>query len=145
MTECDVSGLTKAEFENWRSQIVISNPGAKMSLRRPPYAFTEHGVVMAANILHSERAALVSIEVVRAFVRLRRTLVARTELARELAELRASTDERFDLVAGVLEGQRADIEQIRAVLDALGVLLATTDKARRPIGFRVRDDEGEEE
>jgi hypothetical protein len=35
--------LRKEEFENWRSQIVTSNPGVKMGLRRPPYAFTEHG------------------------------------------------------------------------------------------------------
>lgn len=136
--------LTKAELEDWRSQIVMTNPRAKMSLRRRPFAFTEHGVVMAANILRSEQAALVSIEVVRVFVRLRRALVARSELARELAELRDSTDERFDLVAGLLEGQRADIEQIRAVLEAVEALLASTDEARRPIGFLARDDEGKE-
>ena len=43
--------LTKAELENWRSQIAISNPSPKMGLRRRPYAFTEHGAVMLASVL----------------------------------------------------------------------------------------------
>src|SRR3954447_11286816 len=41
--------LTKDEFENWRSQIVTSNPAAKMGLRRLPYAFTEQGVAMLSS------------------------------------------------------------------------------------------------
>src|SRR5205823_11427475 len=41
--------LGKEEFENWRSQIVTSNPSAKMSVRRPPYAFTEQGVAMLSS------------------------------------------------------------------------------------------------
>ena len=45
--------LNKRERENWRSQIVTSNPAAKMGLRRPPYAFTEHGVAMLSAVLHS--------------------------------------------------------------------------------------------
>src|SRR5262249_39785977 len=43
--------LTKAEFEAWRSQIVISNPAAKMGFRRRPYAFTEQGVAMLSSVL----------------------------------------------------------------------------------------------
>lgn len=43
--------LTKQELEDWRSQIATSNPNAKMGLRRPPYAFTEHGTLQAANVL----------------------------------------------------------------------------------------------
>jgi len=48
--------FSKTELENWRSQVVTSNPAAKMGLRRPPYAFTEHGVAMLSTVLHSERA-----------------------------------------------------------------------------------------
>jgi hypothetical protein len=48
--------FTAQEFTNWKSQIVISNPGAKMALRRRPYAFTEQGVAMLASVLRSERA-----------------------------------------------------------------------------------------
>src|SRR5204863_5484253 len=43
--------LTERELENWRSQIVMSNPTARMGLRRPPYAFTEHGVAMLSLVL----------------------------------------------------------------------------------------------
>jgi hypothetical protein len=43
--------LTKEEFENWRSQIASSNSTTKMGLRRRPYAFTEHGAIMAATVL----------------------------------------------------------------------------------------------
>src|SRR5687768_13067487 len=43
--------LTKAEMRQWRSQFVTSNPSLKMGFRRPPYVFTEHGAVMAANVL----------------------------------------------------------------------------------------------
>lgn len=60
--------LTKEELENWRSQIAISNPGAKMGLRRPPYVFTEHGVAMLSSVLNSPRAVQMNILIVRAFI-----------------------------------------------------------------------------
>lgn len=49
------------ELQNWRSQIVTSNPGAKMGLRRPPHAFTEHGVAMLSSVLKSKRAVALNI------------------------------------------------------------------------------------
>lgn len=54
--------LSATEFENWRLQIVTSNSGAVMGLRRPPYAFTEHGVAMLSSVLRSKRAITVNIE-----------------------------------------------------------------------------------
>ena len=50
--------LTNQEFAAWRSRIVMSNPGARMGLRRPPYAFTEHGALMAATVPSASAAAL---------------------------------------------------------------------------------------
>lgn len=50
--------LSKDEFDDWRSQIVTSNPAAKMGLRRRPYAFTEQGVAMLSSVLHSDRAVV---------------------------------------------------------------------------------------
>lgn len=47
--------LTASELEEWRSQFVTSNPGAKMGLRRPPYAFTEQGAAMLSSVLRSKR------------------------------------------------------------------------------------------
>jgi hypothetical protein len=82
--------LTKEELENWRSQIAISNPGAKMGLRRPPFAFTEHGVAMLSAVLRSERAVQMSIFIVRAFVQLRELLTTNKELARKIEQLEAA-------------------------------------------------------
>jgi len=66
---------------------VMSNPGAKMGLRRPPYAFTEHGALQLASVLNSPRAAEMSIVVVRAFVRLRELLATHKDLAAKLKKL----------------------------------------------------------
>ena len=60
-----------------------------------PFAFTEHGAIMAANVLNSPRAVTVSVMVVRAFVRLRQMLASHVELARKLAELETRYDAQF--------------------------------------------------
>ena len=77
--------LSKEELEDWRSQFVMSNPTAKMGLRRQPYAFTEQGVAMLSSVLHSKQAVEVNIAIVRTFVRLRRMLAASEDLARKVA------------------------------------------------------------
>ena len=69
---------------------MISNPAARMGLRRRPYAFTEQGVAMLSSVLHSERAVEVNIETMRAFIRLRRMLASHEDLARKLDALRRS-------------------------------------------------------
>jgi len=48
--------LTQKELDNWMSQFVISNPSFKMGLRKLPYAFTEHGILMLSSVLRSQRA-----------------------------------------------------------------------------------------
>jgi hypothetical protein len=63
-----------------------------------PYAFTEHGALMLANVLNSERAAQTSVQVVRAFVRLRQMLASNAELARKLAALENKYDAQFKVV-----------------------------------------------
>ena len=109
---------------------------------------------MLSSVLRSDRAVAVNIEIMRAFARLRHLDAARDELARELAALSASTDARFDLVAGLLEGlpsavaeNRTDIDRIREVLDALEGLLAGPGGAQRQIGFQVGEggESGEDE
>ncbi|MDH4088106.1 MAG: ORF6N domain-containing protein [Nitrospira sp.] len=67
-----------------RSQIVTGSHGGR---RYRPWAFTEHGAVMAANILHSERAVQMSVFVVRAFVRLREHIAANAAILKRLAEI----------------------------------------------------------
>lgn len=79
--------LNEREFQYWRSQIATSNPAARMGLRRRPYAFTEHGAIMAATVLNSPRAVQVSVYVVRVFVNLRQLALGHKNLAAKLVEL----------------------------------------------------------
>lgn len=89
--------LTPEEWAALRSQTVISNAG-RGGRRYAPYAFTEHGVVMAATVLNSGRAVAMCVLVVRAFVRLRRVLGTHAELARKLSELEKKYDRQFQVV-----------------------------------------------
>jgi hypothetical protein len=88
-----------------------------------PYAFTEHGAIMAANVLNSPRAVEVGVYVVRAFVKLREIVVAHKELARKLAEL----DQRV----GVHD------EAIRQLIEAIRQLMSPPPEPKRrgKIGF----------
>jgi hypothetical protein len=89
--------LTQEEWDCLRSQIATSKPG-RGGRRVPPYAFSEHGVVMAANVLNSPRAVQASIQVVRAFIRLRELLASHKELARRLDALEQKYDGQFKVV-----------------------------------------------
>jgi hypothetical protein len=109
--------LTAEEASRLRSQTVISN-ASRGGRRYPPYAFTEHGVTMLAAVLQSPRAVQVSIEVVRAFVRLRAILAGNVDLARKLAALEKKYDAQF-----------------KVVFDAIRELMAPPSKPRRRIGF----------
>ena len=87
--------LTKQEFDNLRSQIVTSSWGGR---RYPPYAFTEQGVAMLSSVLRSKRAIRVNVEIMRAFVQLRRMLASHADLARKLSALEKKYDEQFKVV-----------------------------------------------
>ena len=63
-----------------------------------PYAFTEHGAIMAASVLNCERAVEASVQAVRAFVKLRQMLASNAELARKLDELEKKYDRQFKIV-----------------------------------------------
>ncbi len=77
--------LSKEEFDRLMLQIATSKKG-RGGRRKLPYAFTEHGAVMAANVLNSERAIAMSVYVVRAFIRLREVFATSSELAKKLEE-----------------------------------------------------------
>jgi hypothetical protein len=87
--------LTSEEFNNLRLQFATSSWGGR---RHPAFAFTEHGAVMLASVLNSPVAIASSVEVVRAFIRLRELLVTHKELARRLDELEAKYDKQFAVV-----------------------------------------------
>jgi hypothetical protein len=90
--------LSKEEFEHWKSQVVISNAGDKMGLRKLPYALTEHRVAMLSSVLRSEKALEVNIAIMRAFSKLRRILTDNTELAVKLNNLERKYDKQFRVV-----------------------------------------------
>ena len=106
---------------------VVTNCDHLIQLRYSPhlpYAFTEHGALMLANVLNSERAAQTSVMVVRAFVRLRQMLASNAELARKLAALENKYDAQF-----------------KVVFDAIRQLMSPPAKPKREIGFHVKYDD----
>jgi len=134
--------LTSAEFEDLRSQIVTSKLQAidsvgvnssqfAMSSTRGrsyrPWAFTEHGALMAANVLRSERAVQMSVFVVRAFVRLREEVAANTAVLTRLAEIDRSL-------------LRHDVALLDIYQKLLPLLQPPPDSPKRRIGFHTDDD-----
>jgi hypothetical protein len=112
--------LTIDEADVLRCQIGISKRG-RGGRRFLPYVFTEQGVAMLSSVLNSERAVLVNIEIMRAFVKLRQMLASNAELSRRLDELESQYDKQF-----------------RVVFDAIRKLMATPVRNRKEIGFRSR-------
>jgi hypothetical protein len=85
--------LTRQELDDWRSQHVTPDSADRMGLRRRPYAFTEHGVLMLSNILKSERATKASIQIIRVFIRMRQLLQADSSLAQKVSRIERRQDE----------------------------------------------------
>jgi len=113
--------LNLQEVTALRSQFATSNRG-RGGRRYLPFAFTEHGAIMAANVLNSQRAIEASVYVVRTFVRLRELLVTNKDLAQKLAELErkvASHD-----------------SHIQSLFEAIRRLMAP-DPPKPRIGFRA--------
>lgn len=111
--------LTTVEFAFWRSQFVTSNARGSGGRRYRPYAFTEQGVAMLSSVLRSKRAIAVNIEIMRAFVRLRRLVMAQAELVRKVNALEQKYDARF-----------------KAVFDVIRKLMASPVVKSKPIGFQ---------
>lgn len=115
--------LTRVEDQRLRSQFVISKK--RGGRRYLPYVFTEHGAVMAANILNSERAVQMSVFVVRAFIRLRQYLSNNKTLAYKLTELEQKLTGRLD-----------DHEKvILHIISEIKKLMSPSKPPKRKIGF----------
>ena len=89
--------LTAEEAAALRSQIAILKRGRGQHRKYRPYAFTEHGALQAANVLRSPRAVQMSVFVIRAFVKMRETLLGTRELAKKLAALEKKLTARLDV------------------------------------------------
>jgi phage regulator Rha-like protein len=114
--------LTAKEYSGLRSQIATSNK-AHGGRRYLPFAFTEHGALMAATVLNSERAIRMSVFVVRAFVRLREMLAANRQMAAKIYELETRLDTHDST--------------IHELIEAIKDLMMPEDPPRRPIGFQL--------
>ena len=113
--------LNAEELENWKSQIVISNR-EKLGLRKPPFVFTEHGILMLSSVLNSPQAIQVNIQIVRIFTRLRKLLDNHRELKLEIVEIKRH-----------LQNHDKNIELVFTYLDELIEKKATP---RKRIGFK---------
>jgi phage regulator Rha-like protein len=123
--------LTSAEWKSLRSQIVTSERG-RGGRRYLPFALTEHGAIMAANVLNSKRAIQVSVFVVRAFVRMRGMFADNKELARRLAELEKELKSRLDIHETAIVGI---LQRIMNLIDPP----SPAEPPKRRIGFGVEE------
>jgi hypothetical protein len=124
--------VTLNEPDPNRSQIVTLNEAVPDSrrgkhLKYLPYAFTEHGALMAANVLRSPRAIQMSVVIVQTFVRLSRMAVSMDALARRVEELGRATSENS--------------EQIKKIVAAIRELMTPPEPPRRQIGFHTRPED----
>jgi DNA-binding PadR family transcriptional regulator len=109
--------LGRKDLKILKSQFVISRSWG--GRRTAPYAFTEQGVAMLSSVLKTKRAVKVNIEIMRAFVRLRRVLESHRELAKRLDALETKYDGHFS-----------------TVFQAIRELMSPKMPARRRIGFQ---------
>jgi hypothetical protein len=117
--------LSADEFSDLKSQSVISSDqhGGR---RTRPLVFTEQGIAMLSGVLRSERAISVNIEIMRAFVELRRTLASHTAMEKRLEELEQETTTRLG---------KHD-QQLSEIFKSLRHLISPPPRQKRPVGFR---------
>ena len=125
--------LTAEEAEILKSQFATSSSHG--GRRKLPYAFTENGAIMAANVLNSPEAVRMSVFVVRAFVQMRDLLGGTKELARQLADLEKKLTARLDVHESVI------VDVLRRVMEILDPPPLPPEPPRRRIGFHVEPDD----
>jgi len=129
--------LTREEQKALTSQIAMSKVG-RGGRRTLPYAFTENGAIMAANVLNSPEAVRMSVFVVRAFVQMRDLLGGTKELARQLADLEKKLTARLNVHESVI------VDVLRRVMEILDPPPLPPEPPRRRIGFHVEPEEKSE-
>jgi hypothetical protein len=112
--------LDKEEWDPLRSQFATLKQGAHTKYL--PFAFTEHGILMLANVLRSPQAIAVSIRIIRIFNRMREVFLSHKEILQKLEQLEGRVTGHDD--------------EIQAIFDHLTALVAPTQQPRKPIGFK---------
>ena len=119
--------LTDQEAENLKSQSVTSSWGGR---RKPPSAFTEHGVAMLSAVLRSDRAVQMSIAIIRAFVRLRQLVEYNKDIAARVEKLERSHDRSASVIEILVE----DIDRLAHEVKEMKAL---PTPSKRKIGFEL--------
>jgi hypothetical protein len=114
--------LSKQEYENLISQFATSSWGGR---RKLPYVFTEYGAIMLASVLNSKVAVEASIQVVRAFVKLREIISSHKEIEAKIELLESKFDKHDD--------------EIQTLFEAIKQMLSPSNRPMKKIGFK-RDD-----
>lgn len=117
--------LSITEFDPLRSHYATSKSGRGQHRKYMPYAFTEHGAIMLATVLNSAVAIEASIQVMRAFVKLREILSTHKKLAQKLHALERKIEEQD--------------EKIYTIFEATNSLMTPPEKKRPKIGFGRED------
>ncbi|MFC5682103.1 ORF6N domain-containing protein [Flavobacterium sp. MAHUQ-51] len=112
--------LSKDEFQNLTSQIVTSSWGGN---RKPPFVFTEHGILMLSSVLNSEKAIQTNIQIMRIFTKVRQMLLDTTEMKLDIVQIQKK-----------LENQGKNIELVFSYLDELTE--KKEEKPRTKIGYK---------
>ena len=138
--------LTKEEFDQLKTNLIFQNGISNWGgTRKLPYAFTEQGPAMLSGISNSDTAIQVNINIMRAFVALRRLISnppvdKNAELREEMKKLKDYMEEIFADQNDINEDTRIQLELINQTLAELQVHQKLSDKPRRPIGF-IRQEE----
>ena len=133
--------LTKEEFDQLKTNLIFQNGISNWGgTRKLPYAFTEQGLAMLSGILNSDTAIQVNINIMRAFVAMRRLISnppvdKNAELREEMKKLKDYMEEIFADQNDINEDTRIQLELINQTLAELQVHQKLSDKPRRPIGF----------
>ena len=136
LTGEEIEGLNQSQIVTrsaLRSQIVTSNE-RRGGRRYLPYAFTEHGAIMAANILNSPQATQMRVFVVRAFVKLRAALTYSRELARKLAAVEGELKSRLDV------HEVAIVDILQRIMKILDPPPPQPEPPKPEIGFHIKED-----
>jgi len=114
--------LSEEENQSLRSHFATIKIGRGHHRKYLPYVFTEHGTIMLANVLNSPTSVQASIQVVRAFVKLRQLLSTHKELTHKLIELERKIEDHD--------------EEIHTIFETIRQLMASPEKKRPKIGFK---------
>lgn len=138
--------LTKEEFDQLKTNLIFQNGISNWGgTRKLPYAFTEQGPAMLSGISNSDTAIQVNINIMRAFVAMRRLISnppvdKNAELREEMKKLKDYMEEIFADQNDINEDTRMQLELINQTLAELQVHQKLSDKPHRPIGF-IRPEE----